>query len=182
MPGANSSYDDVELFNTVHHNYILMSNTTGNGLGHMLVGIYFDASASNFKCYENVIVEQSYGAVWDENDGFDMSDPEEAEYVTKLRNRYNGTTFIYLQHIDNQWCYNILCDNNYIINVRSTTEAQLKKEVYKTYVDAQRNLSETNTHYVRGTDNIPLGAEDTIYSAGSYGHTGDPSVLWDNNY
>ena len=182
LAGYNSDPEDTALFNTVHHNYILMSNTTGNGLGHMLVGIYFDASTSNWKCYENVVVEQSYGAVPGENDGFDLSEPDDEEYLTRMRNRYSGTTFIYIQHITEQLTHNILCDNNYIINVRATDPAQQKKEVYKGYVVSDRNIVETNTRYVRGTDPLPVGAEDIIYAAGSYGHTGDPSVIWGNDY
>ncbi len=182
LAGLNSQPEDTELFNKVHHNYILMSNTTGNGLGHMLVGIYFDASTSNWKCYENVVVEQSYGAFPGENDGFDLGDPEDEEYLRKMRNRYSGTTFIYIQHIDTQLTHNILCDNNYIVNVRATDPEQQRKEVYKTYINADRNITETNTRYVKGVDPIPAGAEDIIYGAGSYGHMGDPSVLWNDDY
>ena len=54
--------------------------------------------------------------------------------------------------------------------------------IYNKYLVAQRNLVERNTRYVVGVDPIPAGAEDIIYTAGAYGHTADPSLLWDNNY
>ncbi len=179
LTGCNADAAYTELFNLVHHNYVMMTNNTGNGLGHMLVGIYFDGSTSNWKCYENVVVEQSYGAVKGENDDlFAEGDP----YTVALRKRYSGTTFIYVQHISSQLTHNILCDNNYILNVRATDPALQQKEVYKTYIVAARNIKETNTRYVNGIDRTPIGAEDIIYAAGSYGHEGDPYVLYDNNY
>ena len=183
VTGGNAPKEMVNTyFNFVHDNYILMSNTTGNGLGHMLVGIYFDGSTSNWKCYENVVVEQSYGAVSGEDEGFDLTDEEDKRYLTAQRNRYRGTTFIYIQHITSQITHNILCDSNYILNVRATEPALQQKEVYKTYVVADRNIIEQNTHYVNGVDRIPIGAEDIIYNAGSYGKTGNPEILWEGNY
>ncbi len=182
VTGGNAPISDTSYFNFVHHNYILLSNTTGNGLGHMLVAIYFDGSSSNWKCSENVVVEQSYGAVNGENEGYDMQDEEVAKYVTALRKRYHGTTFIFFQHISTQESHNILADNNYILNVRATTPDAQLKEVYKTFVVADRNIVVTNTHYVNDIMRIPSGAEEIILSTGSYGHAGDPYILESNDY
>ena len=182
VTGCNASTEMKEYFNSIHHNYVFMSNTTGNGLGHMLVGIYLDGSTSNWRCYENVVTEQSYGALPSENEGYDLSDEKDVKYLTALRNRYSGSTFIYIQHIDGQITHNNLMDNNYIVNVRATEPEAQRKEVYKTYIVPDRNIIERNTRYVQGVDRIPAGAEDIIYGAGSYGHTGDPSVLWNNDY
>ena len=182
LTGGNAPKDTTEYFNSIHHNYVLMSNSTGDGLGHMVTGIYFDGSASNWRCYENVVVEQSYGAVSGEDENFDLTDEDDVKYLTALRNRYRGSTFIYMQHILGQITHNNLLDNNYILNVRATDPEQQKKEVYKTYIVADRNIIEQNTHYVNGVDRIPSGAQDIIYEAGSYGHEGDPAILWDDNY
>jgi hypothetical protein len=145
----------------------------------MLVGLYFDGSTSNWKCYENVVVEHSYGAVLGENDELYKAGDR---YVTMLRARYNGTTPIYVQHIASQLTHNILVDSNYVINVRATTPEAQRKEVYKTYIVASRNIRESNTRYVGAPDAVPVGAEDIMYAAGCYGQEGDPSILWDNNY
>ncbi len=182
LTGGSANKEYTDIMNYVHHNYVLMSNRTGNGLGHMIVGIYFDGSASNWKCYENVVTEQSYGAVASENEGFDLNDEEDKAYLKALRNRYGGSTFIYMQHIISQITHNNLLDGNYIINVRATDPAKQKTEVYKTYIAADRNIVEQNTRYITDVNRIPIGAEDIIYAAGSYGHTGDPTLLYNNDY
>jgi hypothetical protein len=145
----------------------------------MVVGLYFDGSTSNWKCYENVVVGQSYGAVSGEADElYEEGD----DYIVGLRKRRTGTTLIYLQHISSQITHNILCDSNWIVNVRATEADKQKLEVYKTYVVATRNLIAQNTRYTNGCDPIPGGAEDIIYSAGCLDHPGDPSLLWNNDY
>ena len=182
VTGGTAPKENTDYFNFMHHNFVVMSNITGDGQGHMVVGLYFDGSTSNWRCYENVVVGQSYGAVWDENEGFDKEDPDTAEYLTELRARRTGTTLIYLQHITSQITHNIRCDDNWIINVRAgDPEAQLK-EAYKTYVVADRNLVEQNTHYVKDPGMMPPAAEDIIYSTGSTKYPGDPYWLYDNNY
>ena len=182
VAGLNSSPEDKELFNTMHHNYVLLSNTTGNGLGHMLVGLYFDASTSNWQVYDNVVTEHSYGAVPGEDEGFDLSDPDTVKYLTAMRNRYSVTSYIYLQHITGQPVHNIRLEGNYVLNVRATGEEAGRLEVYNKYLVSSRNLIEQNTYYVKGVDPIPSGAEDIIYAAGCYGHTADPARIWNNDY
>jgi hypothetical protein len=190
VTGGNAPTSYTELFNFMHHNYVVMSKITGDGLGHMVVGLYFDGSTSNWKCSENVVVGQSYGAVGGEDAGFDTKDPDVAEYLTELRKRRTGTTLIYLQHITTQITHNILCDNNWVLNVRATDPEAQQKEVYKTYVVAARNLVEQNTHYVgatrdgyeRGYMNVPAGALDIIYSAGSSLCPPDPYAIENNDY
>ncbi len=182
LTGGNAPTDREDYFNYVHHNYVLFDKGTGDGLGHMVTGIYFDGAASNWKCYENVVVEQSYGAVVGEDDGFDLSDEEDTAYLTALRNRYRGSTFIYMQHIMGQITHNNLLDNNYIVNVRATEPEKQKVEVYKTYIVADRNIVEQNTHYITSVDRIPANAENIIYATGASGHEGDPNILYGNDY
>ncbi len=177
MTMYNSNREDDTYFNFIHHNYVKMSNRSGDGRGGMLVGIYFDGGTSNWHCYDNVVAEQSYGAVAGE-----MDEEAESHYVSRLRKRYTASTFIYIQHITDQECHHILCENNYILNVRNTKADLQLKEVYKSYVVADRDIEERNTNYVLDIMRIPVAAENIIYGAGCYGHEGDPAELWDNNY
>lgn len=179
VTNGNAREDVGGYFNYIHHNYILFSNTTGNGLGHMMCGLYFDGSSSHWHAHENVVVEQSYGAVLGEDEGFEK---EDEAYLAKLRKRYSGTTFAYTQHITDQETFHILYEENYFLNVRATQKDEQKKEIYKTYIVASRYIEERNTHYVNGIDVIPTAAEDIIYSAGCAKCPGDPYLLYDNNY
>ena len=179
LSGGNATATYEDYFNYVHDNYVLLSNTTGNGLGHMVVGIYFDGAASNWYCYKNVITEHSYGAAEGENDDlYAAGDP----YTVAMRNRRKECYYIFLQAILTQETYTILCEENYILNVRATDPAAQKKEVYQGRVDETRNLFEEDTQYIVGVDRVPAEAEDIICSAGVIEHQGDPSVLWRNDY
>ncbi len=183
LSGYNAQPAYTELFNKVHDNYIVMSNKTGSGLGYMVVGIYFDAASSNWHCYNNVIVAQSYGAAEGEDDGFDMSDPATAKYVKELRLRRAASTYIYLQlTVVGQITHNILCEGNYIVNVRAIDPDEQREEVYKTYLGDDRRVTEKDTHYIAEPDIMPGAAEDIIYAAGCNGHMGDPYRIYDNNY
>ncbi len=177
--GGNSHMEDTRYFNYLHDNYIVMSNLSGDGLGHMICGIYFDGSSSNWLCYDNVVAEQSYGSIAGEADDLYAAGDK---YVRKLRNRRSGSTYIYIQHIEGQETHNILCENNYILNARAETAAALHKEVYKTYVVAERNLVERNTHYVRGVTVIPGKAELIAAKAGAVGYKGNTDLLQNNDY
>ena len=179
LSGGNATATYEGYINYVHDNYVFLSNTTGNGLGHFLVGIYFDGAASNWHCYENVVTDLSYGAAEGENDDlYAAGDP----YTVAMRNRRSNCTLIYIQKIMNQECYHILCEENYIINVRATDPDAQKKEVYQGYLDEKRYLYEEDTRYVVGVDRVPAEAEDIIYTAGVAGHQGDPTALWRNDY
>ena len=181
LSGYNSKIDDTRYFNYVHDNYVVMSSRTGSGLGYMVVGIYFDASTSNWYCYDNVIAAQSYGAVAGENDElYEAGD----KYTVELRRRRNSSTYIYIQHegVKNQETHNNLYENNYILNIRSALLADQKEEVYKTYVRESRNIVERDTHYIRGVSYIPVEAQNIARHAGCFGHKGDPDLLKNNDY
>ena len=179
VAGGNSDADDERYFNAVHHNYVVMSNRTGNGLGHMLVSLYFDGASSNWKCYENVIAEQSYGAFAGENDDlFAEDDP----YTVELRRRATECYYIYLQYIKGQEAYTILCSGNIFLNVRATKPADQSQEAFSGLVDGARNLREQSSVYVNGVTRIPASAEDIAYGAGCYDHYGDPTELGGNDY
>ncbi|MBO5653348.1 MAG: right-handed parallel beta-helix repeat-containing protein, partial [Clostridia bacterium] len=179
VAGGNSDNDDTRYFNEMHHNYVVMSNRTGNGVGHMVVGLYFDGATSNWRCYNNVIAEHSYGAFAGEDDWLlAEGDP----YVTELRNRATDCYYIYLQYIKGQEAWNILCQNNIILNVRATDPKKQEEEVFSTLVKSERNLFAEGTVYSNGVSRIPPSAEEIAYAAGCYGHYGDPSCLGGNDY
>jgi hypothetical protein len=163
----------------VHDNFVILSNRTGNGRGHMVVGLYFDGATSNWKCHDNVIAEQSYGAWEGENDDLFREDDN---YTVELRRRAAASEYIYLQYIKGQEAYNILCSHNIILNVRATEASKQLHEVYKDRLDALRNLREENTVFINGISRIPGGAQDIIDASGSYEQPGEGFLLPPNDY
>ena len=182
-PNQKTSYTDFYM-NLIHHNYIVFSRNTGDGVGNMNCGIYFDICASNWCCYENVVAEQSYGAHADEvdYDEFGLSDEEAARQQLRRTNSH----FVYLQHIDSQPVHNIYLKDNFYLNVRNTEEALQRYEIYKNYLTtrdgAKRNLVEEGSVYVVGLRGIPSYAQDIIQKSGSTGHNGDLALLLSNRY
>ena len=169
-------------FNYIHDNYILFTNDTGNTKD-FVVGLYFDGSSSNWSCYNNVLAEHSYGAASGEGDG-----ELNATYLTNLRARRNKTTYIFPQRIASQLSYHLLFSNNYILNVRKTTESAQQLEVFGQsdgvpHIDSSRGHIVEDMHYV--TDVIRANHQaliDIVTAAGALGHQGDMNVIWNNNY
>ena len=185
MPIWNGADDNADFYmNTVHHNTIVFTDKTGDGLGNMVVGLYFDASSSNWYCSENVIVEQSYGAISSETSY--SSYGITAEDAALKQKRRTGSDYIYLQYIDDQETHNIYVEGNYVLNARGTSESACKTEVYGqsfTQKDApSRNLVESGTQYIRGVASIPKVAEDIITACGATGHKGELALIKSNNY
>lgn len=180
MLGGNAQIEDTSYFNFLHHNYIVFTKLSGNGLGGMICGIYFDGSCTNWHCYQNVVVEQSYGAIAaeDEYEDYGMTADERQQKI----NRRNGSTFYYTQHISSQLTYNILYENNYLLNTRSDAPDAQHREAYKTYIVASRNIKESGTRYIRDLDRIPSACESIIYASGAYEYAGDPTLLYGNDY
>jgi hypothetical protein len=173
--GGNATINYTEYMNFMHHNYIVFSNVTGDGQGHLCCGIYFDQGSSHWLCSNNVVVEQSYGAATTEsNSGLDTL------YLTQLRARRNHSTFFYTQHIS--ITYRILYENNYLLNVRALTSAEQRKEAYKTYLNAAHYTEERGTRYITDISRIPPNVENIICETGCEDYMGDPSMLYDNNY
>ena len=102
--------------------------------------------------------------------------------MTELRNRATDCYYIYLQYIKGQEAWNILCQNNIILNVRATDPKKQEEEVFSTLVKSERNLFAEGTVYSNGVSRIPPSAEEIAYAAGCYGHYGDPSYLSGNDY
>ena len=180
MPIQNGTVGNTDFYmNNVHHNYVLFSKNTGDGMGKMVVGIYFDASTSNWYCAQNVVVEQSYGAHSLE------ADASESEEIARKQLRRQGSFYIYLQHIDAQETHNILVEGNMILNVRASDEEGMHREVYQNYFSVKdavkgRNLIERDTVYVNGVGYIPDEAIEIIESAGAQGQKGDINLVYSN--
>ena len=187
LPQQNSYVSDTNYYmNRVHHNTVIFSKITLDGIGGLSMGIYFDISASNWHCFENVIAEQSYGAAANETD-LDRYGVTEEEALLKRKRRGNSH-YIYLQHIDTQESHNILVEGNFILNVRATEESAQHTEVYRSYFsknlkDApKRNLVERGTVYVVGVKGIPEAAQKIVQSSGCDGHKGNMNMIFANNY
>ena len=186
LPMQNAPDENTDFYmNTVHHNTVLFSKMTGDAQGNLLIGIYFDASASNWYCFENVIIEQSYGAYAGEDDLSLYGVSEKEAYEKKKAASHSK--YVYVQHIDTQETHNILVEGNFILNVRATEPDAQHKEVYQDYFYRKdgvegRNLKERNTVYIVGLDGIPSPAQETVIDSGCDGHKGDMSVIYSNNY
>ena len=64
----------------------------------------------------NLVLEPTGGAIYVDGKNVsspDMTDEDVVKYVTALRKRFSGTTFIYFQHINTQESHNNLSENNW---------------------------------------------------------------------
>ena len=181
VSGGNGDVTTLQevYFNYIHDNYVLFTNDTGNTRDYM-AGIYLDGSSSNWHCYNNVLAEHSYGAAYGEGDGV-----LDSTYLANLRTRRGKTTYIFPQRISSQLSYHILFEENYILNVRATTESAQQLEVFGKsdgvpHIDPSRGHIVENMHYINDIMDMPMEAEEIICAAGSIGHEGDPYILWEN--
>ena len=183
LAGPNTMPDNTALLNTVHHNYILYSADTGDGLGSFAAGFYFDGASSSYRVYENVIVAPAYGAASGETDysAYGIT----AEQAARLAATRNGATYIYLQHITNQVVNNITLENNIVLNVRATDTSNQRTEVYQSYLANAAGVNVTDnssTVYVNGVETVPSAAQSIIAGAGATDHNGSVADITDNVY
>ena len=187
VAGPNTAVEDTRIFNSIHDNYILYNEKTGDGMGGFNPGIYFDGASSAYKCYNNVIVEPGYGATASESDyaKYGVSD-QTADRLEAARD--GASAYIYLQHITDQEVHNILLEDNYILNVRSTTKDAKRVEIYNSWLDVaiarNSNVIEYNTVYVVGMspDVLPREVAMIIPVAGATGYNGIIEDIVDNVY
>ena len=183
LPGPNAMEDDTRLLNSLHHNYVLYSADTGDGLGSFAAGLYFDGACSSYKVYENIIVTPAYGAGDGETDYGKYGITK--ELADRLAATREGACFIYLQHITNQVVNNILLENNYILNVREKSIINQRTEVYSTYLQYAKGKNVTDndsTVYIRGVGEISRDVARIIMGAGASKHTGVVEDIMDNVY
>ncbi len=204
--GGNAVKEEHTLFNWCHDNYLMMTNTTGDGEGRFAAANYHDGSSSNWETYNTVVAAYSFGAahVGDtyghtKEQQEDMTEEFFAtidtdftmdEYVRRLRNNYRRYWAYYEQYLDSAPAFNITLRDNFLINVRSTRDGTKPNtmfyEAYRDGVRAEDFIFVEDMSYVHAVngrlDRIPPRAEDIIYDAGCDWAKGDPFDLADNNY
>ena len=185
VTGPNAPVDDATLKNFMHHNYVEFTDNTGDGRGGFLAGIYFDGASSSWHCYENVVLQNAYGAAEDETSYGEYG----ITYLEsqKLMVRRTPAVFIYVQHIDNQETHNLLLENNIVLNVRAKEPTEQRYEVYRNYIITKdavngRNVIERDTLYVVGLSDIPREAARIIMGAGCIDYFGNVEEIADNVY
>ena len=179
--GSNAPKEDHELFNFTERNCIVYTNRTANGNGNLCCGIYYDGASTNWHGRHNVIVQQSLGA-----DPSDAALEGYAElplvYRNRLQARREGSYYFYMQGHPSALAYNILAEENYLLNSRGPTPEDDKKATYHGVLNEERFCREKNTIYVHGWDNVPTEAVAVIGTAGCDGRKCDLDELKKNRY
>ena len=202
--GGNAVKEEHTLFNWCHDNYLMMTNTTGDGEGRFAAANYHDGSSSNWLTYNTVVAAYSFGAAY-AKDAYGHTAKEEEtmttamfetidtpftmeEYVRRIRNNYNRYWAYYEQTLDSAQAFNITLRDNFLINVRlkksGTKQGTSFYEAYRNGVTAEDFIFVENMTYVYSDElgRIPRKAEDIIYDAGCEWAKGDPYDLAGNNY
>ena len=182
MLGGNLKPDNPKQINFIHHNCVIFSDTSGNGLGQQSDGYYFDGSSTNWSNYNNVLVEQSAGA-----DRGAKENANDRDYALYMRRK--GSHFFFKQYTTtgSAWSYNIHSSDNFVFNVRATTAAAQQKEVFFMGTDAHWQKcghKVTGTRYFSGTSKLafPESIKRLIEETGARMHPGEWEWLMDNEY
>ncbi len=182
MLGGNLKPDNPKQINFIHHNFVVFSDTTGNGLGQHCTGYYFDGSSTNWSNYNNILVEQSAGA--DRGEKANASDRDYALYLRRV-----GSHFFFKQHTTtgSAWSYNIHSSDNFVFNVRSMGTTAQQKEVFHMGSDAQWQAcghKVSGTRYFNGNNKLsfPAAVKTLIEETGARMCPGDWGWLLDNEY
>ena len=180
--GGNLKPDNPKQINFMHHNYVVFSDTTGNGLGGQCDGYYFDGSSTNWSNYNNILVEQSAGA--DRGDKPGASDRDYALYM-----RRKGSHYIFKQHTTtgSAWSYNIHSTDNFIFNVRATSAKTQQSEVFSMGKESQWQAcghKVVGTRYFYGENKLAFSAaiKAQMEECGSHMHPGEWEWLLSNEY
>jgi hypothetical protein len=108
-----------------------------------------------------------------------------------MHNRRNSIYYYYEQTVAGADSWDITLHDNWLINVRTTKNADRKQgsqwwEAFRGRAREEFFIYTINTRFVKDPGNIPAIAEDIIYEAGCdlYDgiYKGDASLLYDNNY
>ncbi len=183
MLGGNLKPDNPKQINFIHHNCVIFSDTSGNGLGNQSDGYYFDGSSTNWSNYNNVLVMHSAGADRGEKDKAGSSDRDYALYL-----RRRGSHYFFKQYtVESAWSYNIHSSDNFVFNVRSTHITAQQKETFFMGSDAHWQKcghKVTGTRYFYGENklNFPAAVKTLIEETGARLCPGDWSWLLDNEY
>ncbi|MBQ9735548.1 MAG: right-handed parallel beta-helix repeat-containing protein [Clostridia bacterium] len=126
--GGNAPRTDHTLYNKTEGNVVVMSKHTGSGRGVCLMGMYYDGASTNWHSYKNVVVAQSTGADYDEeNPGYDE------RFLWTFHERRRRSVYYFAQDYGaygaNNWSYNILNEDCYLIRPRQTEPYALNLEL-----------------------------------------------------
>lgn len=204
--GGNAAKEETTLFNWCHDNYLVFTNTTGDGEGRLHAAIYHDGSSSHWETYNNVIVAHSFGASGPTTSSSSSNVYQTAvetvddalfdtintpftmeEYQLRLRKNRNASHIFFVQGQEDAEAYNITIRDNVLVNTRSTkaTGTAVGTQFYEAYrdcVSAEYLVFVENMTYVGDPMVIPVEVEDIIKAAGSYRKKGNPFAIADNNY
>ena len=182
--GGNLKPENPKLVNFIHHNFVVLSQYTGNGLGVHTSCYYFDGATTNWDFYDNIAVNYSAGA--DRGSKVDASYKDYTMYVRRTQRNY----IFFMQWVAPiAYSYNIHSRNNHAFNVRSTDPERQFKECYS--VDGsvetpydQRGIVISNTSYYSGTNKLNFSStvKGMIEETGSYMCRGDWGWLINNEY
>ncbi len=121
--GGNLKPDNPKQVNFCHHNFVVMSKYTGNGMNELTNGYYYDGASSNWSNYNNICVNYSEGA-----DRGKLAGASDADYHHYMSMK--GSNLMFKQNHPQAISYNIHSWNNYFYNVRAKTGAEQQNEVF----------------------------------------------------
>ncbi len=176
--GGNLKPDNPKQINFVHHNYVVFSKHTGNGMGMFMAGYYFDGSSSNWSNYNNVCVY--YSAIADKGQGLGVSD--EAYHMSR---NLRASSCVYKQHQENALSHNIHSYNNYFYNLRAKSVSAAQSEAHKMHAKWQEHGHKIyGSSYFFGENRLAFsnGIKVLIEECGSRMHPGEWGWLLGNDY
>ncbi len=128
--GGNAPKEDHVLHNRCFNNVVVMSRRTGSGRGVCLMGIYYDGASTSWHSLHNVVVAQSQGA--DPEDGNPAGYGE--FFLKNFRERRRRSVYYFSQdagvYAANNWSYNVLNEECYLIRCRKTRPFDLSIETH----------------------------------------------------
>ncbi|MBQ8907630.1 MAG: right-handed parallel beta-helix repeat-containing protein [Clostridia bacterium] len=182
MLGGNLKPDNPKQINFIHHNCVIFSDTTGNGLGNQSDGYYFDGSSTNWSNYNNILVMHSAGA-----DRGALEGANDRDYALYMRRR--GSHYFFKQYtVESAWSYNIHSTDNFVFNVRSTNLTAQQKETFFMGSDAHWQKcghKVVGTRYYYGDNKLafPAAVKAIIEETGATRlHPGEWEWLLSNEY
>ena len=182
--GGNLKPDNPKLVNFIHHNFVVLSQYSGNGLGVHTSCYYFDGSSTNWDFYDNIAVNYSAGA--DRGANANASYKDYTMYTRRTRRNY---IFFMQWTVATAYSYNIQSRNNHAFNVRATDPELQQKEIYS--MDGkphtpynERGIIVSNTSYYSGVNKLNFSnkVKGMIEETGSYMCPGDWGWLLSNEY
>ncbi|MBQ8907626.1 MAG: right-handed parallel beta-helix repeat-containing protein, partial [Clostridia bacterium] len=174
--GGNLKPDNPKQVNFCHHNFVVLSKTTGNGMGELTNGYYYDGASSNWSNYNNICVNYSAGA-----DRGKLKNASDADYHHYLS--LSGSNMMFKQNHPQAISYNIHSYNNYFYNVRSQNASAAQGEAYHLHPSWKlHGHTITDCNYFWGNSKLSFSSniKAQIEECGAYAHRGEWEWLLGN--